>query len=82
MTIPKYRSHKVVSAFKIGALDVIRDGGSVYLVAVDGSRVMVNRAYMEKHNPQVGGYYVLYPDGYESWSPAEAFEQGYTLEVS
>ena len=26
-----------------------------------------------------GGYYVRYPDGYESWSPAEAFEDGYTL---
>lgn len=28
---------------------------------------------------KVGGYYVVYEDGYESWSPAEAFEKGYTL---
>ena len=28
---------------------------------------------------EAGGYYVRYPDGYESWSPAEAFEEGYTL---
>ncbi len=27
----------------------------------------------------VGGYYVLYEDGYDSWSPAKAFEDGYTL---
>jgi hypothetical protein len=33
---------------------------------------------MIKHAPQVGGYYVRYPDGYESWSPAKAFEEGYT----
>ena len=32
---------------------------------------------MAKH--EAGGYYVRYPDGYESWSPAEAFEEGYTL---
>lgn len=38
----------------------------------------VNRKYMIKHNPQVGGYYVVYADGYKSWSPAKAFEEGYT----
>lgn len=26
-----------------------------------------------------GGYYVVYEDGYASFSPAEAFESGYTL---
>lgn len=25
----------------------------------------------------IDGYFVRYPDGYESWSPAEAFEEGY-----
>ena len=25
------------------------------------------------------GYYVLYNDGYESWSPKKAFEEGYNL---
>ena len=24
------------------------------------------------------GYYVLFEDGYESWSPSKAFEEGYT----
>jgi hypothetical protein len=33
---------------------------------------------MTKHNPQVGGYYVMYKDGYQSWSPASEFEDGYT----
>ena len=37
----------------------------------------VDFEYMRKHNPQVGGYYVLYKDGYTSFSPAEAFETGY-----
>lgn len=41
--------------------------------------IIVNHAYVRKHNPQVGGYYVVYADGYESFSPAQAFEEGYTL---
>lgn len=38
----------------------------------------VSREYVLKHNPKVGGYYVVYADGYKSWSPAQAFEEGYT----
>lgn len=39
----------------------------------------VGLSYVRKHNPKVGGYWVQYEDGYESFSPAEAFESGYTL---
>lgn len=35
--------------------------------------------YWHKHQPQAGGYYVVYSDGYKSYSPAKAFEEGYTL---
>jgi hypothetical protein len=38
----------------------------------------VSRRYFLKHNPKVGGYYVVYKDGYKSYSPADAFEEGYT----
>jgi hypothetical protein len=38
----------------------------------------VSKEWMDKHNPQVGGYYVVYKDGYKSFSPAKAFEEGYT----
>jgi len=38
----------------------------------------VSDGYMRKHNPQAGGYYVVYKDGYKSYSPAKAFEEGYT----
>jgi hypothetical protein len=40
---------------------------------------MIDAPYIAKHNPQVGGYFVEYDDGYHSFSPAEAFEAGYTL---
>jgi hypothetical protein len=36
---------------------------------------------MTKHAPEVGGYYVVYADGYKSYSPAKAFEDGYTQVV-
>ena len=44
----------------------------------DYGAFFVTAAYVNKHQPRVGGYYVQYADGYESWSPAEAFEEGYT----
>lgn len=34
--------------------------------------------YINKHKPKVGGYYVVYKDGYKSFSPADVFEEGYT----
>ena len=39
----------------------------------------VSREYLFKHKPIAGGYYVRYKDGYESFSPALAFEEGYAL---
>ena len=39
---------------------------------------LMERVWLDKHNPEVGGYLVVYKDGYISFSPAEAFEDGYT----
>lgn len=82
----KYRCHKVVEAAKIvgvadadngvdGWLIIARDDPETPLGYVDPVRV--SSAYLERCRPQVGGYYVKYQDGYESWCPAEAFEEGY-----
>jgi hypothetical protein len=43
-----------------------------------GINRFVGAHFMIKHDPQVGGYFVEYEDGYESFSPAKAFEGGYT----
>ena len=40
--------------------------------------IAVSLEFITKHRPQVGGYLVFYKDGYCSFSPAEAFEDGYT----
>lgn len=38
----------------------------------------VDAKFLYKHKPEVGGYFVQYDDGYKSFSPAKAFEEGYT----
>ena len=85
---PRYRSHKTVEALKIRAIvnpnegiPEEDDGERVMTFTDEGHEalaVVVSAEYVKKHNPQVGGYYIRYADGYESWSPAEVFESGYT----
>lgn len=74
--IPLYRSHKLVRGFKVG--EVKLDEEKIFLVPEDPllSSVEVTSDYLNKHDPQPGGYFVLYEDGYMSWSPAATFEKG------
>lgn len=38
---------------------------------------VVSDGYMEKHGAYIDGYYVRYGNGHESFSPTDAFEEGY-----
>ena len=69
----KYQSFKVVEASKIKG--ITRD--SVTLVHTEDETIAVSYSWDYRHQPQPGGYFVRYEDGYESYSPAEAFESGY-----
>lgn len=40
--------------------------------------IPVSAEWLSKHAPEAGGYLVFYEDGYRSYSPAKAFEDGYT----
>ena len=74
----KYQCHKVVEAMKIDSIEQLDTG--LALNSEEGNHgVYVNQEWVQRHSPQVGGYYVNYKDGYSSYSPAEAFEEGYTL---
>lgn len=42
-----------------------------------GIFIEVSTEWLTKHTPHIGGYYVVYDDGYASFSPASAFESGY-----
>ena len=71
--LPPHKSHKILK------LTNLRDGGKNIYPAEKGiDKFSVSKAYVKKHDPQPGGYYVIYEDGYESWSPEEAFENGYS----
>ena len=50
------------------------------IIVPDGNvgPIAVSLEFITKHRPEVGGYLVFYKDGYRSFSPAEAFEDGYT----
>lgn len=39
--------------------------------------VQVTSEWAVNHNAVAPGYFVIYDDGYQSWSPVEAFEKGY-----
>lgn len=83
--LPKYKCHKEVWALKIKDISLghTYDSGQEYAVITPEENgygyIEVPKEYIDKHNPQVGGYYVMYEDGYKSFSPAEAFESGYSL---
>ena len=82
MEMPKYSCHKEVWALKIDSLKArTPDDGTRLLTPVERGYVpfILDAAFVSKHNPQTGGYYIVYKDGYKSFSPAEAFEEGYTL---
>lgn len=87
--MPKYQSHKKVYALKIEKIVLDADLAKSENRETDGSAMIgpsdgryapfkVSAEYVRKHNPQPGGYFIVYDDGYQSWSPAEAFESGYT----
>lgn len=53
--------------------------GCMILITHAGSETVVSEEFVERHRPEVGGYIVRYEGGYLSYSPKEAFENGYTL---
>lgn len=79
--MPKYECHKKVWALKIAGISLPQNtaGDAELGFADEGyAPLLMERAWLDKHNPEVGGYYVVYDDGYRSFSPAKAFEDGYT----
>jgi hypothetical protein len=88
--LPAWTCHKVVHAGKIDSIehDPIKFQSRLGLAwdipateydnAPGRLFVGASAAWVEKHKPQVGGYFVVYADGYTSYSPAEAFEDGYS----
>lgn len=83
--MPRYKCHKEVWALKIAAAEpVVREDGAItgYDLSFEESgyaSVRVTSEWARRTDASlVGGYYVVYGDGYTSFSPAAPFEAGYS----
>lgn len=88
--LPLYKCHKEVRAAKISGISprqgigTDKEYNTLYLENPyrNGQNMAmqdVSPEWMVRFKPEVGGYFVQYNDGYTSFSPAKAFEEGYTL---
>lgn len=91
--LQKYKCHKEIVAAKITGIyryeaydkergntyhSVLKVEFSNYAFPSFDDTIHVPEDYIARHRPEIGGYYVQYADGYQSYSPAKAFEEGYT----
>jgi len=77
--MPKYKCTKEVHALQMVEIIEGTDGAMITPEEDGFAPFFVDGKYLKKHEPKVGGYYVVYEGGYKSWSPAETFESGYNL---
>ena len=77
---PAYKCHKVVRAAKITTIEPVgQHDYRIFFQAKFGCKpVQVTATWMRLHRPKAGGYFVVYEDEYTSYSPADAFENGYS----
>jgi len=84
--MPEYKCHKKVWALKIKSISSLletkenKPNQTALITPVETAypSFKVSADYIKKHQPHEGGYFVQYEDGYQSFSPAIPFEQGYT----
>jgi hypothetical protein len=79
--LPQYVSHKRVWALEIAEIGQRMENG--YAVSFrDAGYDPVELPYemWARYKPVPGDFYVVYADGYKSFSPRKAFLEGYTRE--
>ena len=78
--MPKYQCHKKVWALKIKEIQDDKATQPTLAFHEAGyAPISVDWDWYYKHKPVAGGYYVVYEDGYKSFSPEKAFEEGYSI---
>lgn len=81
IALPRYRCHKEVWALKIELLKPDPKGSGDLTLHPENreyAAFVLPAAWVAKHQPKEGGYWVQYKGGYTSYSPADAFEEGYS----
>lgn len=82
--MPLYTCHKQVRALKIASVEIVgtdttTDENEIALITFEDSAFPPKRTSLyRKPKPEAGWYWVDYGD-YFSFSPAKAFEEGYSL---
>jgi hypothetical protein len=77
--VKTYRSHKLVRAARVIGTAAM-SGQAVWLLD-DGTCRIASERLQERVPVEFtpgDGYLVEYADGFQSWSPARAFEEGYS----
>ena len=80
--LPKYICKKEVWALKIKSVNLTSKINQEISITPENKTyndIEISEDYYKKHNPVKGGYYVVYKDGYKSFSPSDAFESGYDI---
>ncbi len=74
--LPRYRSHKQVWALEIAQVD----GLKLMFTDKTFAPATMTPDMFARYFPVPGDFYVVYADGYKSFSPRKAFLEGYTRE--
>lgn len=80
--MPRYKCHKEVWALKIAAIEIHEDNSATIAPDDAGFAVFTTEpGWAERFHgtDEDAGVYVLYEDGYTSWSPSDPFIKGYSL---
>lgn len=73
--MPQYVSHKKVWALELAAAD--RLTCRLSFVEIGYAGITVPAEMWSRYQPVPGDFYVVYADGYKSFSPRKAFLEGY-----
>jgi hypothetical protein len=78
--MPRYVSHKKVWALEIDTVSGRDNAGARMLTFRDKgyAKKLAPLEMFSRYIPIPGDFYVVYFDGYKSFSPREAFLEGYT----
>ncbi len=76
-----YRSTATVQAMKICGIDCINDEQGLRWVLwphnPDFGTITVDKTFMDRCEPELGCYYLVYPDGFTALMAAKVFEAHY-----
>lgn len=81
LKLPLYVCHKEVRALKIKCIREIPNSVDILITPEDWRYPELTASTHQRPKPEVGWYFIQYADGYTSFSPAKAFEDGYKLKA-